>query len=84
MADVPTQAISMSIRQILKSREIIAVVPDLRKADAVRACLEGPVSPTAPASILRTHPRTTIYLDRDSASGLSPAVRGDLRERDDE
>ena len=78
LPDVPLRAISMSIRQILKAREIIAVVPDARKAPAVRACLEGPVSPMAPASILRTHPKTTVYLDRESAALLSPSVRGEL------
>jgi glucosamine-6-phosphate deaminase len=68
----------MSIRQILKSRAIIGVVPDARKAAAVRACFEGDVSPLAPASILRTHANTTVHLDRDSASLLSPATRGDI------
>ena len=72
MKDVPTQAISMSVRQILKSTEIIVVVPDARKAEAVKACVEGPVSPMAPASILQTHPNTTMYLDRDSATLLTP------------
>jgi glucosamine-6-phosphate deaminase len=76
IADVPGQAISMSIRQILESRDIICVVPDQRKAEAVKACLEGDVSPLAPASILQTHARTTVYLDRESASLLTPAVRG--------
>ena len=71
--DVPTQAISMSVRQILKSKEIIAVVPDARKADAVKACVEGPVSPLAPASILQSHSNTTLYLDRDSAALLTPS-----------
>ena len=64
VADVPSQAISMSVRQILKAREIICVVPDARKAEAVKACVEGPISPMAPASILRTHAQTTLYLDR--------------------
>jgi glucosamine-6-phosphate deaminase len=71
MADVPSQAISMSIKQILKAREIIAVVPDARKAQAVAACLEGEITPMAPASILRTHANATVYLDRDSAALLS-------------
>jgi glucosamine-6-phosphate deaminase len=75
-ADVPSQAISMSVRQILKSNEIICVVPDARKAQAVRDCMEGEISPNAPASILRTHPRATVYLDRDSAALLTPATRG--------
>ena len=82
-ADVPSQAISMSVRQILKSREIICIVPDARKADAVKACVEGEVSPMAPASILRTHENTTLYLDRDSASLLTPEIRGDIRTSDD-
>jgi glucosamine-6-phosphate deaminase len=69
--EVPREAISMSIRQILKSREIICLVPDARKAPAVKACLQGPVSPDAPASILQTHPHVTVYLDRDSAALLS-------------
>jgi glucosamine-6-phosphate deaminase len=81
--DVPTQAISMSVRQILKSREIICVVPDARKADAVKACVDGNVSPMAPASILQTHTNTTLFLDRDSAALLPPARRGDLLESDE-
>ena len=78
LSDVPSRAISMSIRQILKSREIVAVVPDARKAAAVRACFEGPVSPLVPASVLRSHANTTVHLDRDSASLLSPAIRGEI------
>lgn len=73
LEDVPASAISMSIRQILRSREILAVVPDLRKAPAVRDCLELPVSPARPASVLRQHARTTLFLDRESASLVSPA-----------
>jgi glucosamine-6-phosphate deaminase len=79
MSEVPRQAISMSPRQILKAKEIIAVIPDLRKAEAVKVCLEGEIGPEAPASILRWHPNATIYLDRNSASLLSSEVRiGDL------
>jgi glucosamine-6-phosphate deaminase len=74
IADVPARAISMSIRQILKSDEIIAIVPDARKSQAVKMCLEGEISPMAPASILRTHPKTTIYLDTESASLLNQTV----------
>jgi glucosamine-6-phosphate deaminase len=71
LADVPSKAISMSVRQILKSQEIICVVPDKRKAQAVAACFEGEISPNVPASILRTHPKTAVYLDHDSAALLS-------------
>ena len=75
LSEVPTQAISMSVRQILKSKEILAVVPDARKAQAVKKCFEREISPMAPASILRTHANATIYLDKDSASLLSTASR---------
>jgi len=75
ISQVPKHAISMSPRQILKAHEIIAVVPDKRKARAVRMCLEGEISPMVPASILRWHSSTTVYLDRDSASLLSPTMR---------
>jgi len=74
LSTVPSLAISMSVRQILKSRAIISVVPDARKAQAVKACFEGPISPMAPASILRTHADATIYLDGQSAALLSPAT----------
>jgi glucosamine-6-phosphate deaminase len=68
LEDVPRRAISMSCRQILKSGEVLCVVPDARKAQAVRDCLDGPVSPQHPASILQTHSRTALYLDRESAA----------------
>ena len=74
VADVPTQAISMSVRQILHSREIIVVVPDERKAQAVKNSLEGEITPMVPASVLRRHPNATIYLDKDSAALLTSAV----------
>lgn len=68
--DVPTRAISMSVRQIMKSAEIVCTVPDRRKAEAVQAAIEGPVTPKVPASILQEHPRTTLVLDKQSASLL--------------
>ncbi len=72
LSEVPQRAISMSVRQILKAREVVCVVPAARKARAMKLCLEGEISPMAPASILRTHKATTIYLDKESASLLSP------------
>jgi glucosamine-6-phosphate deaminase len=72
LADVPTRAISMSIRQIMKSRAIVCSVPDRRKAEAVRATVEGPVTPQTPASILQQHPDATLFLDPPAASLLSP------------
>jgi len=71
LADVPETAISMSVRQILAATSIVCVVPDQRKAEAVRASLEGPVDPMVPASILQRHHDITIYLDRESASLLT-------------
>ena len=78
ISQVPKQAISMSARQILKAKEILAVVPDKRKALAVKACFEGEISPMAPASILRRHPNATIYLDWNSAALLSPPLQAAL------
>ncbi|HEX2600053.1 MAG TPA: glucosamine-6-phosphate deaminase [Terriglobales bacterium] len=74
LADVPRRAISMSVRQILKTKQILCIVPDARKANAVKACFDGEISPLAPASILRTHPNTTVYLDKNSAALLRPAT----------
>lgn len=74
LSEVPQRAISMSARQILKATEIVAVVPDARKAQAVKACMEGEISPLAPASILRTHSATTLYLDRESAALLDQST----------
>ncbi len=71
IGEVPTQAISMSIKQILKSRNILCIVPDERKAEAVRASVENEVSPTHPASILQEHECVTLYLDRQSSSLLT-------------
>ena len=68
---VPKQAISMSIRQIMRSKQIICSVPDERKAIAVRDCLEKPISNLHPAGILREHPNCTLYLDRAAASLLN-------------
>ncbi len=69
--EVPDRAISMSIRQIMKSRFIICTVPDSRKAEAVKNVVEGEVTPDVPASILRQHPRTKLYLDARSAALLT-------------
>lgn len=69
--DVPKQAISMSIRQIMKSQHIICSVPDERKATAVKNCVENPVSNLFPASILQNHPNCALYLDKASAQKLA-------------
>lgn len=72
---VPKRAITISISWLLRSGEILCVVPEARKAAAVQACLEGPLSPMAPASILRVHPNTHIFLDKDSAALLEHPPR---------
>ena len=68
---VPEKAVSMSIRQIMKSRLIILSVPDERKAQAVKNAVQGDVDPAYPASIVQTHSQTTLLLDPGSASRLS-------------
>jgi glucosamine-6-phosphate deaminase len=71
LEQVPRRAISMSIRQIMKSARLIVTVPDRRKAEAVKNALEGPVRPQCPASILQRHGRCKIFLDSESARLLS-------------
>jgi glucosamine-6-phosphate deaminase len=69
---VPERAISMSVKQIMKSGAIICTVPDARKAEAVQKAMEGEVVPEVPASILQKHPHAWLYLDQGSASLLTP------------
>jgi glucosamine-6-phosphate deaminase len=71
MDEVPKEAISMSVHQIMASKNIICSVPDQRKAQAVAACMQGDVQPEHPASILQNHDRCTVYLDEASASLLN-------------
>jgi len=69
---VPTEAVSMSVRRILDSHRTVCSVPDARKAEAVRAALEGPVTPRCPASILQEAPgRVSLHVDTAAAAGLS-------------
>ena len=69
--DVPDRAVSMSVKQIIKSKSIVCTVPDDRKAKAVKATLEGPVTQDVPASILQIHTSCGVYLDKPAASLLS-------------
>lgn len=73
--DVPRRALSLTVPAIMECTQIISVVPDGRKANAVQQALEGPISTTCPASILRTHPNATLFLDKNSASKLAALVR---------
>ncbi len=75
LEDVPRQAISMSIRQILKSRTLVITVPDERKAKAVRDSVTGSVTNIVPSSILQEHPDTHLFLDTAAASLLDEKNR---------
>lgn len=70
LEEVPEEAISMSVHQIVSSKEIICTVPEGRKADAVQRALEGKVSSQVPASILQKHEHCRLYLDQESAGKL--------------
>jgi len=74
LEEVPTKAISMSIRQIMKSKNIICSVPDERKARAVKNCLEHLPNKMYPASILQQHPSCKFYFDKSSAALLSEEI----------
>jgi len=70
-ADVPVQAVTLTIPALLAPPHVLGVVPEARKAQAVKQALEGPVTPACPASLLRTRPNVRLYLDRESASLLA-------------
>ncbi len=69
--DVPLTAITVTIPALLRARRVLAIVPEARKADAVRRALEGPITTACPASILRRMPHATLYLDERSAANVS-------------
>jgi glucosamine-6-phosphate deaminase len=68
--DVPKHALSLTVHALLAAKHVLAIAPEKRKAAAIQAALEGPITPTCPASILRTQPHATLYLDRESAALL--------------
>jgi glucosamine-6-phosphate deaminase len=67
---VPTQAMTVTVPALLRASSVLAIVPEARKAPAVRAALTGPVSPSCPASVLRQHAQVTLHLDPASAGEL--------------
>src|SRR6185312_1676174 len=73
--EVPQRAISMSIKQILKSKHIICSVPGARKAIAVKDTLEKEISNLYPSTILQTHNNCTLYIDEDAATSLNAATK---------
>lgn len=72
--DVPKQAVSMSVKQIMKCTEIVSCVPYAVKAEAVQKTLFEPVSNMTPATLLKTHPRFTLYIDGDSVANVTKAI----------
>ncbi len=74
LEEVPEKAISMSVKQILKSKAIVCSVPDTRKAKAVKAVIEGPVTSKVPSSVMQQHDACWIYLDPSSAGLLSKKI----------
>jgi glucosamine-6-phosphate deaminase len=70
LADVPRQALTLTLPTLLGARRLVATVPGARKAAAVRSALRGPVTTACPASILRAHPAATLHLDPGSAADL--------------
>lgn len=70
LAEVPEKAITLTIPALLSARQVLGIVPERRKAEAVKAALTGPVSEDCPASILRTVDHARLFLDQDSSSLL--------------
>jgi glucosamine-6-phosphate deaminase len=70
--DVPREALSLTIPTVMAQPKLFAIVPGPAKRDAIKSTIEGPVATTCPASILRQHPDAHLFIDRDSASLLSP------------
>lgn len=71
LAAVPGEAITVSCPGLFRAEAWVSCVPELRKAKAVFHALNGPITTTWPASIVRTHPNATVYLDIESASMLN-------------
>ena len=70
LEDVPTRAITLTIPALLAAKSVLCLVPEARKAKAVRACLTEPISEDRPGSILRRVNHAQLYLDQDSAARL--------------
>lgn len=68
---VPESAITLTVHALLKPNKVMVLTPEMRKAKAVKGALEGPITPSCPASILRTAPNAHLYLDLDSSSLLN-------------
>jgi glucosamine-6-phosphate deaminase len=78
LEEVPERAFTLTIPTILQVPKLIVSVPGSRKARVIRRVLEGPISTQCPATILRTHPGATVYLDKESAAELDGALVSQL------
>ena len=70
MDEVPTHAVSMGLASILKAKKIVLIATGQNKAKAIQALVEGDVTTSLPASVLKNHPDATIYVDEAAASLL--------------
>ena len=68
--EVPRQALSMGIKNIMQAKSVLMVVSGKNKAEAVKGMVKGEVTPALPASVLQLHPNVTIVCDKDAASLL--------------
>lgn len=76
LESVPQYAYTLTVPALCRAQRLFCIVPEARKAEAVRRTLTGPISPACPATALRRHPRATLFLDADSAGDLLPAGPG--------
>jgi len=74
LSEVPTHALTLTIPTLMRSRHLICTVPGLNKARAVQAMLEGPITESCPASVLRRHPSAVMFLDEEAAALLRSSV----------
>lgn len=78
IAEVPTSAITLTMRALLAARHLIVTVPGSHKAEAVAGCVSGAITSAVPASALRDHASAVLYLDRDAAASIPPGVLANL------
>jgi glucosamine-6-phosphate deaminase len=69
--EVPKDALTITIPALLKAKYAYAMVPGIKKAEAIRHTIEDKISEAFPSTILRNHPNAVLYIDRDSAGRLS-------------
>jgi glucosamine-6-phosphate deaminase len=70
IVEVPAHAITVTIPALFRIPRLLLSVPGIRKAEIVKRVFTEPIATACPATILRTHPDATVYLDPESAAGL--------------